>query len=218
MSQRAEVHFIQLLGTESMKRALEEELQRQRGNSPTILELLVVIWVFGFIWEETQEIFQEGIQEYLRNMWNFIDFSRNFLYVLVMLLRIVAYIQQTSEIKRDPSTAYIAREHWNDFDPQLIAEGLFAAANIFSALKLIHLFSINPHLGPLQISLGRMVIDIVKFFFIYSLVLFAFACGLNQLLWYFADLEKRKCYILPGGQPDWENQADACMKWRRFGK
>lgn len=47
----------------------------------------------------------------------------------------------------------------------------------FSALKLVHLFSINPHLGPLQISLGRMVIDIVKFFFIYSLVLFAFACG-----------------------------------------
>lgn len=59
----------------------------------------------------------------------------------------------------------------------LKAEGLFAAANIFSALKLVHLFSINPHLGPLQISLGRMVIDIVKFFFIYTLVLFAFACG-----------------------------------------
>lgn len=130
----------------------------------------------------------------------------------------VAYIQQTTEIARDPSTAYIAREHWEDFDPQLIAEGLFAGANIFSALKLVHLFSINPHLGPLQISLGRMVIDIVKFFFIYSLVLFAFACGLNQLLWYFADLEKQKCYHKPSGAADWENMGDACMKWRRFGK
>ncbi|CAG2065470.1 unnamed protein product [Timema podura] len=87
-----------------------------------------------------------------------------------------------------------------------------------SALKLVHLFSINPHLGPLQISLGRMVIDIVKFFFIYSLVLFAFACGLNQLLGYFADLERVRCYHLPGGIPDWENNGDACMKWRRFGK
>lgn len=91
--------------------------------------------------------------------------------------RVVAYIQQRTEIRKDPATAFIAREHWADYDPQLIAEGLFAAANIFSALKLVHLFSINPHLGPLQISLGRMVIDIVKFFFIYSLVLFAFACG-----------------------------------------
>lgn len=218
VSQRAEVHVIQLFGTESMRRNLEEQLMKQRGQGPTPLELLVVVYVLGFIWEETQEIYCEGIQSYLRNMWNFIDFTRNFLYCLVGFLRVVAYIQQTNEIRRDPSTAYIAREHWDDFDPQLIAEGLFAAANIFSALKLVHMFSINPHLGPLQISLGRMVIDIVKFFFIYSLVLFAFACGLNQLLWYFADLEKKKCYILPGGLPDWDNQADACMKWRRFGK
>lgn len=42
--------------------------------------------------------------------------------------------------------------------------------------------------------------------------------GLNQLLWYFADLERQKCYVLPGGLPDWENTNDACMKWRRFGK
>ncbi|XP_055601082.1 transient-receptor-potential-like protein [Uranotaenia lowii] len=217
VSQRAEVQVVLLFGTDSMKRALQEELARQRGNGPTYLECLVVIYVIGFIWEETQEIFGEGLRSYLRNMWNFIDFSRNTLYVFVVLLRLIAYIQQTSEISKDPSTAYIAREHWDDFDPQLIAEGLFAAANIFSALKLVHLFSINPHLGPLQISLGRMVIDIVKFFFIYSLVLFAFACGLNQLLWYFADLEKAKCYSLKGGLPDWDNQGDACMKWRRFG-
>ncbi|KAG4074110.1 hypothetical protein HA402_014315 [Bradysia odoriphaga] len=217
VSQRAEVHLIMLFGTQSIKDNLEEQLRRQRGNGPTHLELLIVLYVIGFVWEETQEIYLEGIKSYLRNMWNFIDFSRNFLYCCVMLLRTVAYIQQTREISRDPETVYIPRENWDDYDPQLIAEGLFAAANIFSALKLVHLFSINPHLGPLQISLGRMVIDIVKFCFIYSLVLFAFACGLNQLLWYFADLEKRKCYALPGGLPDWENTNDACMKWRRFG-
>jgi len=77
------------------------------------------------------EIFQEGIQSYLRNMWNFIDFTRNSLYVSVAILRIAAYIQQSQEISADPSTAYIPREQWDDFDPQLIAEGLFAAANIF---------------------------------------------------------------------------------------
>lgn len=68
----------------------------------------------------------------------------------------MAYIQQTKEIARNPDTIYIARENWDDYDPQLVAEGLFAAANIFSALKLVHLFSINPHLGPLQISLGKL--------------------------------------------------------------
>lgn len=87
VSQRAEVHAILLLGTESMKRSMEEQLRRQRGNGPSPLELLVVLYVVGFIWEETQEILNEGIRSYLRNMWNFIDFSRNSLYCLVTLLR-----------------------------------------------------------------------------------------------------------------------------------
>lgn len=85
----------------------------------------------------------------------------------------------------------------------LISEGMFGAAMIFrwnirysygmiiikyitnekfftfSYLKTVHVFSISPHLGPLQISLGRMIIDIIKFFFIYMLVLVAFGCGKN---------------------------------------
>ena len=98
------------------------------------------------------------------------------------------------------------RDHWADFEPMLLSEGAFAAGMIFryinnflafakikycsfkfmykirkflifSFLKLVHIFSVNPHLGPLQISLGRMIIDIIKFFFIYTLVLFAFGCG-----------------------------------------
>ncbi|XP_060530177.1 LOW QUALITY PROTEIN: transient-receptor-potential-like protein [Cylas formicarius] len=216
VSLRAEDLFFEFFGSESMKAFVIEKKAKQRGNYPTILEYAVLIYVVSFIVEETQEIFTEGIKSYLRNLWNFIDFTRNLFYTMTFGLRVIAYIQQANEIRHDPNTAYFRREQWNAFDPQLIAEGLFAAANILSALKLVHLFSINPHLGPLQISLGRMVIDIVKFFFIYSLVLFAFACGLNQLLWYFSDLERQKCYHLPSGDPDFDNAGDSCMKWRRF--
>ena len=56
---------------------------------------------------------------------------------------------------------------------------------ISSYLKLVHIFSINPYLGPLQVSLGKMIIDIFKWMVLYILVLFAFGCGLNQLLWYY---------------------------------
>ncbi|GAB1859857.1 Transient-receptor-potential-like protein [Camponotus japonicus] len=215
VSQRAEVEIVRLLGTQEMKRNLEAYLARQRGAAPTPLEGIVVLYVFGFVWEEIREVYIDGLKSYLRDMWNFIDFTRNMLYLATGVLRLAAYLQQRTEIRMDPSAALIPRENWGDFDPQLIAEGLFAAANVFSALKLVHLFSINPHLGPLQISLGRMVIDIVKFFFIYTLVLFAFACGLNQLLWYFAELEKNKCY---SGMldPSWDAGSDACLRWRRF--
>ncbi|CAF4574860.1 unnamed protein product [Rotaria socialis] len=88
---------------------------------------------------------------------------------------------------------YVRRRDWNAWDPTLISEGIFAAANIFSSLKLVYIFTINPHLGPLQISLGRMVHDILKFSVLILLVAFAFACGLNQLFWYYARMKKSEC-------------------------
>ena len=65
-----------------------------------------------------------------------------------------------------------------------------------------------------QISLGRMAIDILKFLTLYLLVLFAFACGMNQLLWYYADLEYEKCYSLPGGHAQNLNQGMEVNKWK----
>ena len=47
-------------------------------------------------------------------------------------------------------------------DSFIFSEGIFACANIFSALKMVYIFTINPHLGPLIISLGRMIFDIMK--------------------------------------------------------
>lgn len=87
VSQRADDDFVRLFGTANMKAHLEEQSQRQRGQAPSKLELLVVLYVIGFMWEEVQEIFAVGMRSYLRNMWNFIDFLRNTLYVCVMCLR-----------------------------------------------------------------------------------------------------------------------------------
>lgn len=42
--------------------------------------------------------------------------------------------------------------------------------------------------------------------------------GLNQLLWYYADMEKNKCYHLPSGLPDFDNNDKACTIWRRYAK
>ena len=38
------------------------------------------------------------------------------------------------------------------------AQGLFAAANIFSSLKLVYIFSVNPYLGPLQVICHALLI------------------------------------------------------------
>ena len=85
--------------------------------------------------------------------------------------------QVQEELRTGNPAAHLNREHWDTWDPMLISEGLFAAANIFSNLKLVYIFSVNPYLGPLQVSLSRMVMDILKFMTLFILVLFAFSCG-----------------------------------------
>jgi len=97
---------------------------------------------------------------------------------------IFIHLQVQKEMIYNSQATDLPRERWDTWDPMLISEGLFSAANIFSSLKLVYIFSVNPHLGPLQVSLSRMVMDIMKFFFLYVLVLFAFGSGLNQLLWW----------------------------------
>jgi hypothetical protein len=85
----------------------------------------------GYVYEEIHEMWKNGVGRYIRNLWNVIDVCRDLSYLMAMGLRVVAYIQQQNEIIENPAAAYIPREEWDAFDPQLIAEGVCAMANIF---------------------------------------------------------------------------------------
>ncbi|CAH0669430.1 unnamed protein product [Spodoptera exigua] len=193
-----------------------EPLSR-RGAPPSLVEWLILAWVSGLIWSEVKQLWDMGLREYVHDMWNVIDFVTNSLYVATVALRIVSHFQVRREMAAGMQWNQ-PREQWDAWDPMLLSEGLFSAANIFSSLKLVYIFSVNPHLGPLQVSLSRMVLDILKFFVLDILVIFAFSCGLNQLLWYYADMEKKRCttggtsLTANGTFPD----PDACIVWRRF--
>lgn len=49
------------------------------------------------------------------------------------------------------------RYYWNAWDPVHVCEGLFAVGNILNFTRLFHLLAINEHLGPMLISLERMI-------------------------------------------------------------
>ncbi|XP_011266803.1 transient receptor potential-gamma protein [Camponotus floridanus] len=197
---------------------VEEPARTKRGAPPTVVEWIILAWVSGLIWSEVKQLWDVGLEEYVNDMWNVIDFITNSLYVATVALRVVAYYRVQKENEASGSLIELQREQWDTWDPMLISEGLFSAANIFSSLKLVYIFSVNPHLGPLQVSLSRMVVDIMKFFFLYVLVLFAFSCGLNQLLWYYADMEKKRCPTAMAYSPNANVTSDsnACIVWRRF--
>ncbi len=105
------------------------------------------------------------------------------LYLCTISLRTIAWGQSHWPEIYGPNV--MPRVLWPEGDPTIISEGVFAVANVFSFARIIYLFQANPQLGPLQISLGCMLIDIGKFLFIFFLVLTSFACGLNQLYYYY---------------------------------
>ncbi|XP_028430328.1 short transient receptor potential channel 4b isoform X1 [Perca flavescens] len=154
-----------------------------QGPKPTTVEWMILPWVLGFIWTEIKQMWDSGFQDYIDDWWNLMDFIMNSLYLATISLKIVAFAKYSGNKPRDS---------WEMWHPTLVAEALFAIANIFSSLRLICLFTANSHLGPLQISLGRMLLDILKFLFIYCLVLLAFANGLNQLYFYY-ETQDNKC-------------------------
>ncbi|XP_061638793.1 short transient receptor potential channel 4b isoform X2 [Phyllopteryx taeniolatus] len=166
------------------KEHIEAPQRDLQGPAPTVVEWMILPWVIGFIWTEIKQMWDSGFQDYLDDWWNIMDFIMNALYLATISLKIVAYSKYSG---------HKPRCSWEMWHPTLIAEALFAIANIFSSLRLICLFTANSHLGPLQISLGRMLLDILKFLFIYCLVLLAFANGLNQLYLYYETDEGSNC-------------------------
>lgn len=99
------------------------------------LARLILAWVSGLIWSEVKQLWDVGLESYVNDMWNVIDFVTNSLYVATAALRVVAYyrVQKENEALMNDQTnnQYLQREKWDAWDPMLISEGLFSAANIF---------------------------------------------------------------------------------------
>lgn len=62
----------------------------------------------------------------------------------------------------------------------------------------------------LIITMSQSRFDFIARFYVFL--------GLNQLLWYYADLESKKCYHDNSDVADFEKEEKACSTWRRFAK
>ncbi|KAI1289381.1 Transient receptor potential-gamma protein [Halotydeus destructor] len=215
-SQRIEHIIVEELGPEFTPDWLWKSHNMGRGKPPSLTEWAIIVYVIGFIWQETIQLWGDGFRNYCKDLWNLVDFLTNCFYVNWLLLRSLSIYQVWILEGNDLELSNRPREDWDTYDPLLISEGMFGAANIFSFMKLVNVFSVHPHLGPLQISLGRMVFDILKFLFIYTWVVFAFGCGMNDLLWYYAQRDKERCLEGHTMNISALDQEHSCDIYRRF--
>uniref|UniRef100_A0A8W8K9B7 Transient receptor ion channel domain-containing protein n=1 Tax=Magallana gigas TaxID=29159 RepID=A0A8W8K9B7_MAGGI len=170
---------------------------------PSITEFLISIWVFGFACQECNQIYLLGIESYTESWYNLMDSALLCLYFASYTLRYMVMIKGQFALKyilnvnlTDPAQYFFLewqfywlnadRFYWQPFDPINAAEALFAVANILSFSRVSYLLPANEALGPLQITLGRMVKDILKFMLLFIVVIGSFMVGLHNLYWYYS--------------------------------
>ncbi len=70
-------------------------------------------------------------------------------------------------------------------DPFIVADVLYASACVMAFFHLTHFFQVNSTLGPLQLSLYRMLKDVLKFLVIFLMLYIAFATGVVKVYSYY---------------------------------
>uniref|UniRef100_A0A3B3XBN9 Short transient receptor potential channel 1 n=1 Tax=Poecilia mexicana TaxID=48701 RepID=A0A3B3XBN9_9TELE len=160
--------FLLLLNLYSL--VYNEGKKNMMGPPLEMIDYLLILWIIGMVWSDVKRLWYEGLEDFLEESRNQLSFVMNSLYLATFTLRIVAHNTSTPE-----------RKDWDAFHPILVAEGLFAFANVLSYLRLFFMYTTSSILGPLQISMGQMLQEFGKFLGLFLLVLFSFTIGLTQL-------------------------------------
>ncbi|KAG5850522.1 short transient receptor potential channel 1 [Anguilla rostrata] len=164
--------FLLLLNLYSL--VYNEGKKNTMGPPLEMIDYLLVLWIIGMVWSDVKRLWYEGLEDFLEESRNQLSFVMNSLYLATFALKVVAH----SKFKNVEDTE---RKNWDAFHPILVAEGLFAFANVLSYLRLFFMYTTSSILGPLQISMGQMLQEFGKFLGLFLLVLISFTIGLTQL-------------------------------------
>lgn len=182
-----------------------------RENKPTGLEITISVWIIGQTWHEIKQLMTYGIYDYFYSSTNTFNLFMNVLYLSSFGLKYQTMSMVSDNLKLiekdefwikvnqlNSSDTISQKEvynvfywlnsdrfYWQNLDPINLSEGLFAIANIFTFTRLCFYLSANQQLGPLQITLGKMINDILKFVVIFAIIFASFVFGLNNLYWYY---------------------------------
>ncbi|KAM6225460.1 short transient receptor potential channel 1 isoform 3-T3 [Rhynchocyon petersi] len=162
--------FLLLLNLYSL--VYNEDKKNTMGPALERIDYLLILWIIGMIWSDIKRLWYEGLEDFLEESRNQLSFVMNSLYLATFALKMVAH---------NKFHDFADRKDWDAFHPTLVAEGLFAFANVLSYLRLFFMYTTSSILGPLQISMGQMLQDFGKFLGMFLLVLFSFTIGLTQL-------------------------------------
>ncbi|XP_068731891.1 short transient receptor potential channel 5-like isoform X1 [Montipora capricornis] len=138
----------------------------------TWIEMVILGVVVGLLVQEFLAYWREGCFIYFSKWWNVVD-------TMIILLFFSSYSIWVIFF------AYYSK-HWKpEKTPFIIAEVFFSSGIIVAFFHLSHIFQVDSVLGPLQLSLYRMLKDVWKFLLLFFLLYISFATGLTNMYSYY---------------------------------
>ena len=128
----------------------------------------MIAFIIGFVVVGVLEASRQGVLIFFSKWWNVVDTLFVTTFVLAYSLWMFAWLSYDQQW-RPRSLKFI----WADM--------FYASASVMTYFHLADVFQVNSTVGPLQLSLYKMLKDVLKFFLIFLLLFIAFCTGMTKI-------------------------------------
>lgn len=146
---------------------------------------MILLWLAGFIAQALVEFSTQGLHRYFAQWWNWVMVAMIIIFSASFILRLIAYGKNWDVLH--PITDFRPRG-W--YKLVLVANSLFSVAMVLSFVRLSVVFQVNDMLGPWQLSLYHLILDVLKFMLFFSIFFVAFGLSLRKLYSHYVITQK----------------------------
>lgn len=163
--------------------------RRYDMHSPaTWTEIAVGCFVVASSFSIAGNLMSVGIKNYFRSWWCAFDLIMYFLFLVTEALWFSVFMYNCVYVSDTIST--YNRMEWPWYHPLLLGEGVYAVASMMAFSRLLLWCHINSRVGPLGICIKYMITDVIRFFMVFFVIMFAFAIGINSIYKNYRDAER----------------------------
>jgi len=145
--------------------------------SIVFVDILIMLWIAGMLFQEAKEAYRQGRERYFSQYWNLVTLFMLGLFVASGVLWLIGYFMTVAEKKTwiiPISEAFGNSSKVTAYRFILLSNAFFSFGLVFSFFHASNSFQVSSLLGPLQLSLVKMIGDIIKFLFLFLLLFLAF--------------------------------------------
>ncbi|CAH3147513.1 unnamed protein product, partial [Porites lobata] len=134
--------------------------------SPRTEEYLILVFCIGLLISEFQQYHTSESKVYLRNMWNYVDVITLSCHAIIFVLRVASIIKGG-----DP------------YHNRLLEaiNYLYGVNTLLLVLRFSSVLEINKAVGPLQLALFRMIVDLMIILVQFLFVILAFSVAITMI-------------------------------------